>query len=114
MQDELARARAEAEQARENLRSAWTALRMIREAVETLGPPGAMRSEEAVLATLGPEPTDEAEAIIEGIKAIAAEPTNRIPRKANFVRSKIGARGTRFRDTAAASPRSSRIRPGRS
>lgn len=47
---------------------------MIREAVETLGPPGAMRSEEAVLATLGPEPVHEAEAIIEGIQAIAAQP----------------------------------------
>jgi hypothetical protein len=29
-------------------RNAWEALRMIREAVETLGPPGALRSEEAV------------------------------------------------------------------
>jgi hypothetical protein len=47
---------------------------MIREAVETLGPPGAMRSEEAVLATLGPEPVHEAQAIIEGIQAIAAAP----------------------------------------
>jgi hypothetical protein len=44
--------------------SAWQALRMIRE-VETLGPPGAMRSEEAALATLGPEPVHEAQAIIE-------------------------------------------------
>jgi hypothetical protein len=54
---------------------------MIGEAVERLAPPGAMRSEEAVLATLGPEPVHEAEAIIEpvheaeaiieGIQAIA-------------------------------------------
>ena len=42
---------------------------MIREAVETLGPPGAMRPEEAVLATLGPEPVHEAQEIIEGIQA---------------------------------------------
>lgn len=39
--------------------NAWTALRMIREAVETLGPRGALRSEEAVLGTLGPEPIRE-------------------------------------------------------
>jgi hypothetical protein len=56
---------------RENLKTAWHALRMIREAVETLRPPGAVRAEEAVLATLGPEPTHEAMALIEGIQAIA-------------------------------------------
>jgi hypothetical protein len=59
---------------RDNLQTAWAALRMIREAVETLAPPGALRSEEAVLGTLGPEPTHEAQAIIEGIQAIAAAP----------------------------------------
>lgn len=57
----------------ENLKAAGDALRMVREAVETLGPPEAMRSEEAVLATLGPEPIHEAQAIIEGIQAIAAK-----------------------------------------
>ena len=41
------------EVALENYRNAWTALRMIREAVETLGPPGIMPSEEAVLALYG-------------------------------------------------------------
>jgi hypothetical protein len=41
-------------------------LEYYREAVETLGPPGALRSEEAVLATLGPEPIHEAQAVIEG------------------------------------------------
>ena len=45
---------------------------MIRETVETLAPPGAVRSEEAVLATFGPEPIHEAQAIIAGIQAIAA------------------------------------------
>ena len=45
---------------------------MIRDAVDALGPPGAMRSEEAVLATLGPEPIHEAQAI-EGIQAIVAD-----------------------------------------
>jgi hypothetical protein len=53
-------------------RNAWDSLRMIREAVETLAPPGAVRSEEAVLATLGPEPVHEAQAIIEGIQKLAA------------------------------------------
>ena len=42
--------------ARDNLRNAWAALRMIREAVEQLGPPGAMPSREAVLKLYGPEP----------------------------------------------------------
>ena len=36
---------------------------MIRETVETLAPSGAVRSEEAVLATLGPEPVHEAMAL---------------------------------------------------
>ncbi|MGY4286423.1 hypothetical protein ACVWXO_005643 [Bradyrhizobium sp. LM2.7] len=31
---------------RENLQNAWAALRMIRETVETLGPPGILISEE--------------------------------------------------------------------
>ena len=57
----------------ENLKAAGDALRMIREVVETLGPVGTMRSEEAVLATFGPEPIHEAQAIIEGIQAIAAK-----------------------------------------
>jgi hypothetical protein len=54
----IGRAIAELEMLRENrasgldcYRNAWDALRMIRETVETLGPPGAVRSEEAVLAT---------------------------------------------------------------
>ena len=33
----------------ENYRNAWQGLRMIREAVETLGPPGVLPSQEAVL-----------------------------------------------------------------
>ena len=57
----------------ENLKAAGDALRLIREVVETLGPVGTMRSEEAVLATFGQEPIHEAQAIIEGIQAIAAQ-----------------------------------------
>ena len=54
------------EPALENYRNAWQALRMIREAVETLGPPGVLPSEEAVLKLYGPEPVHEAQAIVEG------------------------------------------------
>ena len=68
----------------ENLKAAGDALRLIREVVETLGPVGTMRSEEAVRATFGPEPIHEAQAIIEGIQAIAAQSetprTDRYPR----------------------------------
>lgn len=35
---------------RENMQNAWAALRMIHEAVETLGPPGVLIPEEQVLA----------------------------------------------------------------
>lgn len=44
---------------RENLQNAWAALRMIRETIETLGPPGALISEDQVLAQYGPEPVHE-------------------------------------------------------
>jgi hypothetical protein len=57
----------------ENLREAWAALRMIREAVEELGPPGCIQSEEWVCATRGPTPMAEAEEIVRGIHKIAAE-----------------------------------------
>ena len=43
-----------ADVALENYRNAWQALRMIREAVETLGAPGVLPSEEAVLMALSP------------------------------------------------------------
>jgi hypothetical protein len=36
-----------------NYRNAWAGLRMIREAVETLGPPGALPSGEAVISLMG-------------------------------------------------------------
>ena len=39
---------------RDNLQNAWAALRMIREAVETLGPPGILMSEEQFLPSTAP------------------------------------------------------------
>lgn len=50
--------------AQSNLMDGWTAMRMIREAVETLGPIGAMPSEEHLA---GPTFLHEAEAIVAGI-----------------------------------------------
>jgi hypothetical protein len=52
---------------RDNLGALWAALRMIRDAIEEIGPIGAVPSEESIL----PEPHHEAEAIIKGIQAIA-------------------------------------------
>lgn len=54
-----------------NLEEAWTALRLIRETVETLGPPGCIQSEEQL-----PDPTftAEAEELVKGIRKIAGEP----------------------------------------
>lgn len=54
-----------------NLQEAWAALRMIREAVETLGPVGCMVSEEHTTCAVAPTPMAEAEAIIAGIQKIA-------------------------------------------
>jgi len=55
-----------------NLQDAWAAMRMIREAVETLGPIGAMPAEEHLA---GPTFLHEAEAIVAGImKMKAADP----------------------------------------
>lgn len=59
---------------RDNLQNAWAALRMIREAVETLGPPGVLISEEQVLAQYGPEPIHEATAIVEALRKLLGPP----------------------------------------
>lgn len=56
------------------MQNAKVALRMIRETIETLGPPGILPSEEAVIMLYGPEPIDEATALVEGIRRLAAEP----------------------------------------
>ena len=58
---------------RDNLQNAWAALRMIREAVETLGAPGGLISEEQVLAQYGPEPIDEATAIVNALTALLVQ-----------------------------------------
>jgi hypothetical protein len=57
----------------ENYRNAWQALRMIREAIETLGPPGVLPSEEAVLKLYGPEPVHEGQAIVDALTQILSE-----------------------------------------
>jgi hypothetical protein len=62
----------ERERWRENYQNAWAALRMIRETIETLGPPGALPSRDTVLIELGPEPIHEAQAIVEALRKILA------------------------------------------
>ena len=60
-------------EARQETRESWSAaLRMIREAVETLGPPGILPSQDAVLAHDGPEPGHEATAIVEALRKLLA------------------------------------------
>src|ERR1700757_958424 len=56
--------------ARENLRGAHDAMLLIREAVETLGPAGCMRSGEYVCCHLAPTFDAEAQEIVRGIRAI--------------------------------------------
>jgi hypothetical protein len=50
-----------------NFHELWSALRLIRETVEELAPPGSVPNDEY----LGPEPMREADAIIRGIRAMA-------------------------------------------
>lgn len=57
----------------ENLREAWLSLQAIRETVETLGPIGCLRSNEHVAYAVAPTFTAEAEELIRGIRAIAAD-----------------------------------------
>lgn len=59
-----ARWKAEAVVGQQTLREAWIALRMIREALETLGQPGTVRAEEALD---GPTLLQEADALVAGI-----------------------------------------------
>lgn len=53
---------------RANMQNAWSALQMIRETIETLGPPGILPSQEAVLMLHGPEPVHEATVIVEALQ----------------------------------------------
>jgi hypothetical protein len=56
----------------ENYCDCLAAIRMIREAVETLGPPGVLPSEEAVLQLYGPEAVHEAQAIVDALRKMLA------------------------------------------
>jgi hypothetical protein len=58
----------------ENYRNAWAGLRMIREAVEELGPVGVLPSPEAVIGKYGPEPIHEAQAIVDALRAFLDRP----------------------------------------
>ena len=58
-------------EARQETTENWSAtLRMIREAVETLGPPGILPSQDAVLEHYGPEPEHEATAIVAALQRL--------------------------------------------
>jgi predicted XRE-type DNA-binding protein len=59
-----------------NYRNAWQALKLIRETIETLGPPGALPSEEAVVALYGPEPIHEGQAISDALIKILSGTTD--------------------------------------
>jgi hypothetical protein len=63
------------EVADENYQNAWAALRMIREAIETFGPPDVLPPGEHVVALYGPEPVHEAEAIVVALKRILTPDT---------------------------------------
>ena len=52
----------------QNIRELWAALALIREAVEDCAPPGSVANPEYLL----PDPGYEAEALVQGIYAIAA------------------------------------------
>jgi hypothetical protein len=60
----------ERERLRDNYQNAWAALRMIRETIETLGPPGALPSGEAVVMLYGPEPIHEGQAIVDALRKL--------------------------------------------
>jgi hypothetical protein len=57
---------------RDNVQNALAALRMIRETIETLGPPGVLPSGEGVLMLYGPEPIHEGQAIVDALRKILA------------------------------------------
>lgn len=62
--------------ARANLQEAWSAMAMIRETVETLGPSGAVPAAEHLA---GPTFMHEAEAIVNGIQALALSRPHQLP-----------------------------------
>jgi hypothetical protein len=62
-----------------NYRNAWQGLRMIRETIETLAPPGVLPSQEAVVTLYGPEPIHEAQAIVDALTTVLGDPGKVIP-----------------------------------
>lgn len=63
----------------ENYRNAWDGLRLIREAVETLRPPGLLSFQEAVVTLYGPEPIHEAQAIVDALTTVLGDPGKVVP-----------------------------------
>jgi hypothetical protein len=62
---------------RDNYQNALAALRMIRETIETLGPAGALPSNEAVLMLYGPEPIHEGQAIVDALRKLLSPPARK-------------------------------------
>ena len=62
----------------ENYRNAWAGLRMVREAIEELGPVGILPSPEAVIVRYGPEPIHEAQAIVDALASILGPPAGKL------------------------------------
>jgi len=60
----------------ETYENAWAGLRLIRETVEALSPPGTLPSEDAVLQLYGPEPLHEATAISDALRKLLAGPSH--------------------------------------
>lgn len=82
--------------AQENYKNAWAALRMIREAIETLGPPGVLPPGEQVVGLYGPEPVHEAEAIVVAIQRMTLPATeHEYQRVARDIRMKHAPAPTR-------------------
>ena len=73
-----------------NYRNAWAGLHLIREAVETLGPPGVLPSGEAVISLYGPEPIHEAQAIVDALAAILGDEPVRGRQSRNLLDGQAG------------------------
>lgn len=58
--------------ARASTDNALTGLAMIRETIETLGPPGILPSQTGVVHQYGPEPVHEAQAIVDALRKLLA------------------------------------------
>jgi hypothetical protein len=95
----------------ENYRNAWAGLRLIREAVETLGPPGVLPSGEAVISLYGPEPIHEAQAIVDALTAILGDEPDRGTRRAPPRPISGGQPAATFRPAGHAAAHDRRRRP---